>query len=434
MRQRTWILLAIALLSRLLVFVCGFVATTFVQEYDTSASLVFPEARRTIFGRTLSLFAKWDSFFFVRISEHGYEYEQTFAFFPLFPGAISSLSSFLSYLGRLRPCATLLSGVIISLVSFLISVVLLYRLTYRLTDNELLAYRSSCLFCFNPAGIFMSAIYTESPYAALSFGGVLCLIRKSPYCAAILFMCAGAVRSNGILYGSFLVWYAFAECVSMKKDARIWRIGMCCVHSSVQVTMVALPTCLFQYYAYVRFCQGGNSRPWCESYLPMIYSFVQKHYWNVGFLRFYRIEQLPNFCLALPMLAICALGLPRLQKSKAVAILPHPLSFGSFLSWCSSASPQKQLVVLLTGHYLLLVFIASTTMHIQVITRFVSACPALYWFAATLAYQDKPPLPSQQKGHSKRTPILSGHSLIWGYFLSYTVFGALLFCSFYPWT
>mgnify|MGYP002050440369 CR=1 FL=1 len=39
---------------------------------------------------------------------------------------------------------------------------------------------------------------------------------------------------------------------------------------------------------------------WCRERVPSIYAHVQRTYWNVGFLRYYELKQLPNFALAAP--------------------------------------------------------------------------------------------------------------------------------------
>lgn len=52
-------------------------------------------------------------------------------------------------------------------------------------------------FCFNPASIFYSAVYTESLFAATSFLGMLLLEEKKFWSAVALFALSGAARSNG---------------------------------------------------------------------------------------------------------------------------------------------------------------------------------------------------------------------------------------------
>jgi len=53
-------------------------------------------------------------------------------------------------------------------------------------------------------------------------------------------------------------------------------------------------------------------------------------------------------------------------------------------------------------------------MNVQVATRFLSACPALYWF----------------------TDSLRGRARFWAhaFFLTYALAGSVAFANFYPWT
>lgn len=66
-------------------------------------------------------------------------------------------------------------------------------------------------------------------------------------------------------------------------------------------------------------------------------------------------------------------------------------------------------------HWGFLTLFAVLFMHVQVSTRLLSACPPLYWWAATLC----------SSGWSRP---------VWGYFMLYNVLGCILFTNFYPWT
>ena len=68
------------------------------------------------------------------------------------------------------------------------------------------------------------------------------------------------------------------------------------------------PFLLLQLWAWLRFCVEGDGRPWCRSTLPFVYSFVQREYWGLGPLSFWRREQAPNFALAAPVLLLTACG------------------------------------------------------------------------------------------------------------------------------
>jgi len=61
--------------------------------------------------------------------------------------------------------------------------------------------------------------------------------------------------------------------------------------------------------------------------------------------------------------------------------------------------------------------VALLAMHVNVATRFLSACPPLYWHAASLL-----------AGGGTRARLL------WLWCAAYIVLGCLLFPNFYPWT
>ncbi len=77
--------------------------------------------------------------------------------------------------------------------------------------------------------------------------------------------------------------------------------------TGLQCVVVMSPLCGFQLYGFVLYCKGTSriqalSHPvWCNWSVPIPYSYIQDHYWNVGFLRYFRLKQLPNFILAVPI-------------------------------------------------------------------------------------------------------------------------------------
>lgn len=48
---------------------------------------------------------------------------------------------------------------------------------------------------------------------------------------------------------------------------------------------VFVPFIAFQAYGYYNICLGGSveeTRPWCKARIPLLYNFIQSHYWYVG--------------------------------------------------------------------------------------------------------------------------------------------------------
>ncbi|KAG0055911.1 hypothetical protein BGZ83_007034 [Gryganskiella cystojenkinii] len=179
-----------------------------------------------------------------------------------------------------------------------------------------------------------------------------------------------------------------------------------------------------QAYGYALYCSGQfsslDARPWCNKPIPLIYSFVQDFYWNVGFLRYYEIKQIPNFAMAAPMIILSASGIYYYVKYD----LRRALSLGrqtSPQSLSRNVAPflsQRMFPYVALWSVLLLTNI--TTMHIQIITRAFSCLPPVYWFAA-----------HQFDGR----PSTLGSGWTWTvttFFVMYGLVGVILFANFFP--
>jgi len=94
-------------------------------------------------------------------------------------------------------CTLALSGLLLSNVCFVLAALALFWLSCLTVRDGDLALRAALLFCFNPASIFFSSVYTESLFAFLSWAGALSLAVDSPWRAAVAFSAAAATRSNG---------------------------------------------------------------------------------------------------------------------------------------------------------------------------------------------------------------------------------------------
>ena len=260
----------------------------------------------------------WDGEYFIFIAEHGYSvYERTMAFFPLFPSLMGLLANTILYpLSFLIPLRSILliSGVLINLFSFPLAASALYLLTLEITKNDVLSLLTAALFCLNPASVFMSATYTECLFALFTFSGVLAMEIRSPWLASILFAVATATRSNGIVLCGFIAYYHSAIILHNLLEGRSPLIVTATAAfkrvsaAAAQCLIVVLPFAVFQYYGYLLYCSRsgveGVSPAWCSWRVPMAYSYIQEHYWGVGFLKYYEIKQIPNFLLATPIVVL----------------------------------------------------------------------------------------------------------------------------------
>jgi len=88
-----------AIQSRCLIWIISVISHIFVNEHDSSASLILSDNQQNystldhIVIKLFGVFIRWDSFFFYHIAENGYIYEQETAFFPFLPLMMRFLSN-----------------------------------------------------------------------------------------------------------------------------------------------------------------------------------------------------------------------------------------------------------------------------------------------------------------------------------------------------
>ncbi|XP_035201605.1 GPI mannosyltransferase 2 isoform X1 [Oxyura jamaicensis] len=466
-----------------------------------------PGAWDALAERLLGGLARWDAEHFLFIAERGYLYEHNCAFFPLYPlslravaeGALWPLQPLLRLRSRL-----LLSAVLLNSLFSMLAAAALYELGCGVLRCRRAAFLAALLFCLSPANVFMAAAYSESMFACLAFSAMGRLEKGQRGLSALLFSLASGVRANGLVNAGFFL-YSHAKSFALRfqvgsgpgrKLSPLWR-QLLSVASSAVVTCagICLPFLLFQYYAYGRFCGPGTGleldvpkplrqlaldkgyhlaatsgvKPtWCSQRFPVVYSYIQDVYWNVGFLRYFELRQVPNFLLALPVtiLGVWAAG------TYVVANPRHCLTLGlerrkderegkPRAGFCCPA------VFVYVVHATALLLFGFFCMHVQVLTRFLgSSSPVLYWFAAHLLQEHErwlwtegaagqtavPPPTGSALGASpgscgpgaaanpllrllRSYPLVTPRSkVVLGYFLAYWLLGLALHCNFLPWT
>ena len=195
------------------------------------------------------------------------------------------------------------SGVLVAHTCHLLSVHMLYQLsrvvflTPHSGEYTKFAFIAASLHVISPAGLFLSAPYSESLFAFLSFLGFYCYAQSlrvgSHYSlwvenlnillSGLLFGFATSVRSNGLLNG-LIFGYDITRCApsllqSGDRSITLSRI----LTAACGGALVALGFLLPQYLAYDEFCVAAgmteDSRPWCYGWFPSIYAWVQSQYW-----------------------------------------------------------------------------------------------------------------------------------------------------------
>ncbi|KAG5859805.1 hypothetical protein JTB14_034397 [Gonioctena quinquepunctata] len=457
-------IMRIAVNSRVLIIVIQYFSNIFLPDHNADAfRYIKSKSEGNIIDKaiqhTLGGFVRWDAHYFMQIAKYGYVYENTLAFFPLYPMTARFISNAVHYAVPFLSLDSVLLVVFtyINIIFFVLSARTLYKITLLVFD-ERVAFKTALLFCFNPASVFFTAPYTECLFSYLTFQSILnCLLLMDKFSKRdgsfhytdIIYLLpislSTVVRSNGILNVCFFTYTCV--CIFRKNVPRknvVLKLRYLLNNSlvfAVSSAICLVPFVLYQIYCFNTFCTDykvdlptevvnyalkhefvlpGNvskyRQSWCFQIPPLAYSYVQDHYWNVGFLRYYELKQLPNFLLAAPVLYIliknCSIHLKR-NISKDVVNL-----FSLDEIFTKKANKQKIIdrgLNVFVVHALFLSMFCMLFIHVQVSTRMLcSASPLFYWYCVRYL-----------KDYSR---------FIKAYFGGYFIVGTLLFCNFLPWT
>ena len=396
--------LRFATASRVVVIILAVVSDWILPDHVPDASVARPSG-----VHWLSAFTRWDAARFLKIAQEGYLHEEDYAFMPALPVAISIGASIArAVIPGIGPLHLAAVGLAITNSCFVLAAWLLYRLGLIVLQDQLLAYRSATVFCLSPANIFFTSIYTESPFAACSFGGLLLLELNRPLLAAVFFGFGTALRSNGILNAGFLAYYCGHKVLGhIQKGTKPLQVLLGCAGMLVEMILaVAIsigPFLAFQAYAIHKECHvqdtcaeaeqcdlSAQPPSWCQGSVPSVYMHVQKKYWRGGLFCYWQLKQIPNFALAAPALFLTALGVRHIlldfrQQLRHSTLSESKPPAKAFVSFCRA-------VVLcpLLPHALHWGFLATYLLfcaNVQIATRVLgSGCPLFHWFVASLLF------------------------------------------------
>lgn len=441
-----------ALLSRISIIMLQFVSNRLIPDHDAGVftSPADPKQQAPLDGWVdyfLGGFRRWDAQYYLHIAEHGYSYENSLAFYPLFPGIINIATRFVHLITFSESLISfgelaLVQAVAMNALFFVAAAQTLKKLTDAIFKNPKITNSTIYLFCINPASIFFTAPYTESLFAWLTFSVIYNCWQKRFHFALFYLILSIMCRSNGVINLGFLLFYICQEIIA---NNNVWK------HLFKLALGIAVATLTFgaiQYYHYTLFCQdnhqtfspviityakdhrlvlaGGNGQnsPWCRQTIPMSYNYVQKHYWNVGFLSYYKLKQIPNFLLAAPVITLFSVQIFSYFRRQLSTIKKSPKHLIQLLHHRNT--PDQRLFVFMV-HSAILMLICVFFVHIQVSTRLLaSASPCLYWFC----YVDA--VPKNLGDFRSAVGRFSQITQIWC--LGYCLIGTAMFCNFLPWT
>jgi hypothetical protein len=137
-------------------------------------------------GAVTDVWARWDSVWFLRIAEHGYDAASgaASAFYPLYPAAVGLL-------GRVFFGHYVLAGILVSLLAAFGSFLLLHRIAEERLGADG-ARRAVLYLAVFPFALFLQAVYSESLYLLLTLAAFVLAERHR-------FPAAGAVAGLALL-------------------------------------------------------------------------------------------------------------------------------------------------------------------------------------------------------------------------------------------
>ncbi|MCJ1470013.1 ER membrane glycoprotein subunit of the GPI transamidase complex-like protein [Pseudocyphellaria aurata] len=387
--------------------------------YDTSTTLPKCDLEEGAIKASswLDKFVRWDAIYFTRIAHRGVVFEQEWAFGWGFARLLTLVGRALENTAISKQLdAEALAGLLLSHCLHLLSCLMLYQLTWTIYPvmADFIRYKSAIiaasLHIISPAGLFLSAPYAESSFSFFSFTGFY-LYAKSidehsrgragrrdalVVISGLVLGVATTLRGNGLLSGALFGFDALRELSQLRHFTNICRksrrLGFVIIGGSVMGICAVLPQCL----AYLEYCVNlsgtERKRPWCSHRIPSIYAWVQSHYWQVGFLRYWSFSNLPLFALAAPMLLIMIVSSLNVWtlNAKTNAKRVKTKQYKRHVATTDVSQFQYQgLIQSLAIVQMILAVLSLTSYHVQIITRLSSGYPVWYWWLASMIVENR---------------------------------------------
>jgi len=389
-----------ALASRLLCVAWCVVADALLPDHDATGVRRWRRDAAPLLPVWLTRpFTRWDAAHLLGVARFGYASDLDAAFFPAYPALCAAVGRCLAAVGLGAAEALVVAGVLVSNACFVAAAGGAYAASAALLGDEAAAFRAALAFCGTPASVFMSSCYSESLAAACSFWGLAWLVddRLVPATAALAL--GAATRSNGALYALVVAARGAARAAARQPaPRRAARLAA----AAVAAACVAAPP-LVKDVLHHR-ARGGGA-PFSSAYAD-----AQAEGWNVGFLRYWRLRQLPNFALAAPAVGIAAHAFA--TEARRLARTPRRRLWADARCGAADAAVVRGA---LAGHGLALALVCVFVAHAEIATRLLGASSLpFYWSLAAL--------------EAARPRAVRAYAGL------FAVVGPLAHCNFLPWT
>jgi hypothetical protein len=235
------------------------------------ANLMFPAAGSepyTVYRRANAFwdaFARHDSGWYIGIARQGYRFmpqgRHNMAFFPIYPLAMRRVAR---ELGGSRPDFAY-AGILISWTSFVLAMIMLYRLA-RMDIDEDAAERSVLYAAVFPFAFFYGVIYSESLFLLLIVTAFYCFRTRQPILGGASAALATATRVNGVMALPALAWLVYRGMRSLPKERVRWLLGLAlapCGILAYSLYVLGVTGSPFEWYASItRWEYHPGGPPW----------------------------------------------------------------------------------------------------------------------------------------------------------------------------
>jgi hypothetical protein len=201
----------IALISKFAVFAIAYVSTYLTNGGPTNPGYIL-----------LHELVRWDSQQYLRIAQFGYVNQGDAAngivFFPFYPLLIRIITFDFNFVN--------LSGLIISNICSIITVVYLFKLV-KFDYNDSVAKKTILFLSIFPTACFLSAVYTESVFLALTVASLYYARNSNWSIAGSLGILSALTRITGlVLVPTLAVEYLYQKKWTMKLDRMLSLDGL----------------------------------------------------------------------------------------------------------------------------------------------------------------------------------------------------------------